>query len=64
MPRFLERDEAEREPPCDTYPVGRRPQRPAVLAVPGVGDRRGVLNANQEHHFNMKKSTGMNFQFE
>jgi hypothetical protein len=20
MPRFLERDEAEREPPCDTYP--------------------------------------------
>ena len=33
MPRFLERDEAEREPPCDAVSVGRRPQRPAVLPV-------------------------------
>ena len=29
MPRFLERDEAEREPPCRAVPVGRRPQRAA-----------------------------------
>ena len=33
MPRFLERDEAEREPPCDALPVGRRAQRAAVLAA-------------------------------
>ena len=38
MPRFLERDEAEREPPCDDVSVGRRPQRPAVLAVPDDRD--------------------------
>ena len=36
MPRFLERDEAEREPPCAAYPVGRRAQRAAVLALPAT----------------------------
>ena len=34
MPRFLERDEAEREPPCELVSVGRRAQRAAVLAIP------------------------------
>ena len=45
MPRFLERDEAEREPPCDDVSVGRRAERQAVLTVSDVGDRRGVLAA-------------------
>ena len=32
MPRFLERDEAEREPPCARI-RGTASQRPAVLAL-------------------------------
>ena len=30
MPGFLERDEGEREPPCDKYPVGRHQRRPTL----------------------------------
>ncbi len=37
MPRFLERDEAEREPPCDPYPwVGVRNVRPFSKLQAGV----------------------------
>ena len=43
MPRFLERDEAEREAPCDAVPVGRRQERQAVLEVRDEGRRRRVL---------------------
>ena len=43
MPRFLERDEAEREPPCDALPLGRRAQRAAVLALPDHGRGGRVL---------------------
>ena len=43
MPRFLERDEAEREPPCELYPWdGVRNVRP-FSQLPGVGGRRGLL---------------------
>ena len=37
MPGFLERDEGEREPPYDKYPVGRRQRR---AAVPRASRRR------------------------
>ena len=43
MPRFLERDEAEREPPCDQVSLGRRAQRAAVLALRHGRRRRGLL---------------------
>ena len=33
MPGFLERDEGEREPPYEKYPVGRRQRRAAVSAA-------------------------------
>ena len=42
MPRFLERDEAEREPPYDRIPLGRRTQRAAVQPV-SESRRRGRL---------------------
>ena len=42
MPRFLERDECERERAVRAISVGRRAQRPAVLALPEVRRRRGV----------------------
>ncbi len=43
MPRFLERDEAEREPPCDLYPWDGVQERAAVLALPVRGGGGGVL---------------------
>ena len=44
MPRFLERDEGERERPCEKYPWdGVRNVRP-VLPVPEDRRRRGLLN--------------------
>ena len=46
MPRFLERDEAEREPPCDAVPVGRRPQRAALLRLRRVRSSRACTDAN------------------
>ena len=45
MPGFLERDEGEREPPCEKYPVGRRQRRAAVPRLRGDDDGGGVLNA-------------------
>ena len=42
MPRFLERDECEREAPCEQYPVGRRAERAALLTLP-ENRRRGRL---------------------
>ena len=41
MPRFLERDEAERERPCAPVSLGRRAQRAAVLAIPEEPWSRG-----------------------
>ena len=43
VPRFPERDEGEREPPYEKYPVGRRQRRPAVQRNRGHDDRRGIL---------------------
>ena len=43
MPRFLERDEAEREPPCELYPWdGVRNVRP-FSRLPGHRGGRSVL---------------------
>ena len=47
MPGFLERDEGEREPPCEKYPVGRHQRRPAVPRVRGDDDGRGVLRRSR-----------------
>ena len=49
MPRFLERDECEREPPCEQYPVGRRAERQAVLAVPEDRGRGRVYSMRSMH---------------
>jgi hypothetical protein len=43
MPRFLERDEAEREPPVPPVSVGRRQERAAVFAVRNDGGGGRVL---------------------
>ena len=46
MPRFLERDEAEREAAVPPVSLGRRPQRAAVLALRHDGRRRRVLDCS------------------
>ena len=33
MPGFLERDEGEREQPCEQYPLGRHQRRAAVPRI-------------------------------
>ena len=43
VPGFLERDEGEREPPCDKLPVGRHQRRETVPWRGAVHDGRGVL---------------------
>ena len=47
MPGFLERDEGEREPPYEQYPVGRRQRRAAVPRVRGDDDGRRVLEVRR-----------------
>jgi hypothetical protein len=46
MPRFLERDECERERPCEQYPVGRRSECTPVLKVPKICRRGRVLTGS------------------
>ena len=36
MPRFLERDECEREAPCEQYPWDGVQERAALLAIPEI----------------------------
>ena len=48
MPRFLERDEAEREAALRPLPVGRRAQRPAVLPISDHGGRRSILTKDSD----------------
>ena len=43
MPRFLERDEMEREPPVRALPLGRGPERPALQEARRQRGRGGVL---------------------
>ena len=48
VPRFLERDEGEREKPSAKYPVGRRQRRQAVPRLRGDDDGGGVLKTMPE----------------
>ena len=43
MPRFLERDECEREAPLRAISLGRRAQRAPVPEIPDQRGRRRVL---------------------
>ena len=44
VPGFLERDEGEREPPCDKYPVGRHQRRETVPRRRAVRRRSGCTD--------------------
>ncbi len=47
MPRFLERDECEREAPCEQYPWDGVQECPALLAVPKDRGRGRVLTGSR-----------------
>ena len=60
MPRFLERDECEREPPCEQYPWdGVRNVRP-FSRFQKVRGRRRVLIRHRAHQASQCRSTGAN----
>ncbi len=54
MPGFLERDEGEREPPCEKLSVGRHQRRAALPRLRGDHDRGGVLKEKDGDHEDTK----------